>query len=127
MSQSEGFSGRSLARRLILAALNHEDRGHSAVPTPRHPTMADLEAGTNFDPESAESRAKRLTVTKTDANVLIPPTDKLLVFVRLLALTARLHLVYPTIVLEPLLMWAFTLVSCRLKRRLQNTTASTLP
>lgn len=80
MSQSDGFSGRSLARRLILAALNHEDRGHSAVPTPRHPTMADLEAGTNFDPESAESRAKRLTVTKTDANVLIPPTDKLLVF-----------------------------------------------
>lgn len=81
MSQSEGFSGRSLARRLILAALNHEDKGHSAPTLPRQPTMADLEAGTNFnDPESAESRAKRLTVTKTDASVLIPPTDKLLVF-----------------------------------------------
>ncbi|OJJ63049.1 hypothetical protein ASPSYDRAFT_55738 [Aspergillus sydowii CBS 593.65] len=55
-------AGRSLARRLILAALNHEDRGHSAVPTPRHPTMADLEAGTNFDPESAETtRLRALT------------------------------------------------------------------
>ncbi|KAL4914607.1 hypothetical protein BDW62DRAFT_190185 [Aspergillus aurantiobrunneus] len=81
MSEPGRSSGRSLARRLLLAALDREEKGYPPVPRPPPPTMGSMGAGLNAGAaESAETPQKRLTVTRTDASTLIPPSDKLLVF-----------------------------------------------
>ncbi|KAL2870109.1 uncharacterized protein BJX67DRAFT_307361 [Aspergillus lucknowensis] len=73
-------TGRSLARRLLLAALDREEKGHPPATQPP-PVLESFGPDPNVeDPESGESRAKHLTVTGTDASILIPPNDKLLVF-----------------------------------------------
>ncbi|KAL2831729.1 hypothetical protein BDW59DRAFT_124130 [Aspergillus cavernicola] len=81
MSGTERSTGRSLARRLLLAALDREEKGYP--PTMQHPPpmVEGLRMDPNIqDPDSAETRAKRMTVTGTDSSTLIPPSDKLLVF-----------------------------------------------
>ncbi|KAL2837057.1 hypothetical protein BJY01DRAFT_47737 [Aspergillus pseudoustus] len=82
MSRTEYSTGRSLARRLLLAALDREEKGYPPAQQAPPPPMVESYAGArNFnDPESAESGAKRFTITGTDSSILIPPTDKLLVF-----------------------------------------------
>ncbi|KAL4861331.1 hypothetical protein BDV12DRAFT_180421 [Aspergillus spectabilis] len=74
------MSGRSLARRLLLAALDREEKGYPPATQPP-PMMGNM--GPDFNTaasESAETRGNRVTVARTDASILIPPTDKLLVF-----------------------------------------------
>lgn len=73
-------AGRSLARRLLLAALDREEQGFPAHQS-LHPTMGSISYDPTVEtPEPADARARRLTINRTDASVLIPPSDKLLVF-----------------------------------------------
>ncbi|KAL3490185.1 hypothetical protein BJX62DRAFT_142152 [Aspergillus germanicus] len=81
MSGAEHSTGRSLARRLLLAALDREEKGYPPATQAPPPMVGSYGGAPHFNaPESAESGAKRLTVTGTDSSILIPPTDKLLVF-----------------------------------------------
>ncbi|KAL4936240.1 hypothetical protein BDV06DRAFT_96580 [Aspergillus oleicola] len=83
MSEPERSSGRSLARRLLLAALDREEKGYPPTQPPPVMMMGGGHMTTNPSfgaPESAEAQPKRIKVTRTDADVLIPPGDKLLVF-----------------------------------------------
>ncbi|KAL6233464.1 hypothetical protein BDW75DRAFT_190814 [Aspergillus navahoensis] len=72
-------TGRSLARRLLLAALDREEQGYP--PTQQSlPMMGSMGYDPADAPESADARTRRFTLNRTDASVLIPPSDKLLVF-----------------------------------------------
>ncbi|KAL4973808.1 hypothetical protein BDW66DRAFT_161776 [Aspergillus desertorum] len=74
-------AGRSLARRLLLAALDREEQGYPPAQQPLPRTMGSVGYDPAVDaPESADAQARRFTLNRTDASVLIPPSDKLLVF-----------------------------------------------
>ncbi|KAL4803041.1 hypothetical protein BDV18DRAFT_49096 [Aspergillus unguis] len=80
MSEPEQSTGRSLARRLLMAALDREEKGYAPE---MHPPPLMTMANQGVDPRyngPGETRTRPLTLTKTDANYLIPPSDKLLVF-----------------------------------------------
>lgn len=80
MSTPEHSSGRSLARRLLMAALDREENGYPPAPHPPS-MMGNSPTDPNFDgSESTGTLQRRTTLTRTDANILIPPSDKLLVF-----------------------------------------------
>ncbi|KAL4765054.1 uncharacterized protein BDW70DRAFT_147353 [Aspergillus foveolatus] len=77
----ERLAGRSLARRLLLAALDREEQGYPPAHQSLHPTMGSMGYDPTVEtPEPVDARARRFTINRTDASVLIPPSDKLLVF-----------------------------------------------
>ncbi|KAL4902670.1 hypothetical protein BDW74DRAFT_180767 [Aspergillus multicolor] len=79
--EQERSTGRSLARRLLMAALDREEKGYPPPTQTPPPMMGSLSYDpTVAAPESAESRSRHFTLNRTDAGVLIPPSDKLLVF-----------------------------------------------
>ncbi|KAL3478934.1 hypothetical protein BJX99DRAFT_223244 [Aspergillus californicus] len=82
MSGTDRSTGRSLARRLLLAALDREEKGYPPTMQPPPPMFGNPGVEPNMDdPESAQTQARRAMIpTGTDARVLIPPSDKLLVF-----------------------------------------------
>ncbi|KAL4883806.1 hypothetical protein BJY04DRAFT_216144 [Aspergillus karnatakaensis] len=81
MSGTEGSKGRGLARRLLLAALDREEKGYPSATQPAPSMMGSMGTDPNYGlSESSETHAKRSTITRTDASILIPPSDKLLVF-----------------------------------------------
>ncbi|KAL4814173.1 hypothetical protein BDW67DRAFT_93092 [Aspergillus spinulosporus] len=74
-------AGRSLARRLLLAALDREEQGYPPAQQSLPPMMGSIGYDPTVEaPEPADARARRFTLNRTDASVLIPPSDKLLVF-----------------------------------------------
>ncbi|KAI9369397.1 hypothetical protein BJX61DRAFT_545614 [Aspergillus egyptiacus] len=81
MSGTGQSTGRSLARRLLLAALDREELGYPPATQPSPAMMEEAGMNLNTDaPESATRPARRITFTTTDTSTLIPPSDKLLVF-----------------------------------------------
>ncbi|KAL5336863.1 hypothetical protein BJX70DRAFT_400204 [Aspergillus crustosus] len=83
MSGEGRSAGRSLARRLLLAALDREEKGYPPATQPPPPMMGNIGLDPNIEASEAatpEPRRKHFTLARTDANILIPPTDKLLVF-----------------------------------------------
>ncbi|RDW81634.1 uncharacterized protein DSM5745_05191 [Aspergillus mulundensis] len=64
-----------------MAALDREEKGYPPPTQTPPPMMGSLSYDpTVAAPESAESRSRHFTLNRTDASVLIPPSDKLLVF-----------------------------------------------